>query len=67
MKRDDALKLATKGYEELAKTLAEGRSETLMRYLAVMGRFHSYLFRNCMMIAMRQVLRQQAYSWCYIR
>ena len=54
MKRDDALKLATKGYEELAKALAEGRSETLMRYLGVMGRFHNYSFRNCMMIAMQR-------------
>jgi antirestriction protein ArdC len=54
MRRDDALKLATKGYEELAKALAEGRSETLTRYLAVMGRFHNYSFRNCMMIAMQQ-------------
>ena len=54
MKRDDAVKLATKGYEELAAALAEGRSETLTRYLAVMGRFHNYSFRNCMMIAMQR-------------
>ena len=54
MKRDDALKLATKGYEQLASTLAEGRSETLTRYLAVMSRFHNYSFRNCMMIAMQK-------------
>ena len=54
MKRDDALKLATKGYEELTATLAEGRSETLRRYLAVMGRFHNYSFRNCLMIAMQR-------------
>ena len=54
MKRDDALKLATTGYEELAGALAEGRSETLMRYLGVMGRFHNYSFRNCMMIAMQR-------------
>ena len=56
MKRDEAMKLATNGYEELAKALAEGRSETLTRYLAMMGRFHNYSFRNCMMIAMQKVV-----------
>ena len=56
MKRDEAMKLATNGYEELAKALAEGRSETLTRYLAVMGRFHNCSFRNCMMIAMQKVV-----------
>jgi len=50
MKRDEAIKLASKGFEELEEALKQGRSEILERYLAVMARFHDYSFHNCLMI-----------------
>ena len=40
MKRDEAKDLVTKGLKQLNDALARGRSETLMRYLEVMARFH---------------------------
>jgi len=53
MKREEALELAANGFEELSQALAEGKSEALTAYLNVMSRFHSYSFRNCLLIAMQ--------------
>ena len=50
MKRDDAKRLVTDGLAELEQALASGRSETLEKYLTVMGRFHRYSFGNLMLI-----------------
>jgi antirestriction protein ArdC len=50
MKRDDAKQLVTDGLAELNQALASGRSETLKRYLTVLGRFHRYSFGNVMLI-----------------
>ena len=54
MKRDDAKQLVSEGLEQLNQALASGRSETLTRYLAVMGRFHRYSFGNVMLILMQR-------------
>jgi hypothetical protein len=51
MKREVALKRSEKALEELAEALSQGRSETLIRYLETMSRFHNYSFGNCMLIA----------------
>jgi antirestriction protein ArdC len=51
MKSEDASKLATSALETLAQTLAAGHSEALTAYLAAAGRFHTYSFRNVMLIA----------------
>lgn len=51
MKREEAMKLATNGFDELSQALAKGKSDTLVAYLNVMARFHNYSFRNCLLIA----------------
>lgn len=51
MKREDALKLAEDGLNELTEALKQGRSETLKRILEVAARFPHYSFRNVMLIA----------------
>ncbi len=54
MKREEAMELATNGFEKLCEALAQGKSETLVTYLNVMARFHKYSFRNCLLIAMQR-------------
>lgn len=51
MKREDALKLAEDGLNELTEALQQGHSETLKRFLKVAARFPQYSFRNVMLIA----------------
>jgi antirestriction protein ArdC len=50
MKRDDAKKLVADGLAELSQALANGRSDTLEKYLSVMSRFHRYSFGNLILI-----------------
>lgn len=47
--------------EQLITALNEGRSETLTQYLAAIGRFHRYSFRNVILIA-----SQRAVTYCFI-
>ena len=54
MNREDALKQSEQALEELADALAQGRSDTLVRYLEMLSRFHHYSFGNCMLIALQQ-------------
>jgi antirestriction protein ArdC len=54
MKREEAMELATNGFDKLSDALAQGKSETLVTYLNVMARFHKYSFRNCLLIAMQR-------------
>lgn len=51
MNREDVLKQSEQALEELAEALAQGRSDTLVRYLEMLSRFHQYSFGNCMLIA----------------
>ena len=50
MKRDDAKQLVSDGLAELNEALSKGQSQTLVRYLSVMSRFHRYSFGNLMLI-----------------
>ena len=51
MKRDEATKLAEQGLADLNAALQQGASDTLVRYLDVLARFHHYSFGNVMLIA----------------
>ncbi len=51
MKREEATKIAETALTELTEALAEGKSETLLKYLDMVAKFHHYSFGNCMMIA----------------
>ena len=48
---EDARKRIDESLEQLATALENGQSETLKRYLAVMGRFHRYSLGNQLLIA----------------
>ncbi len=50
MKAEQAKKLTDKALEELATALDQGKSESLMAYLATVARFHRYSFGNIMLI-----------------
>lgn len=50
MNAEQARKLAHEGFERLSRELQQGRSETLVAYLAALGRFHAYSFANVMLI-----------------
>ena len=54
MNRDEALKQSELALEELADALAQGRSDTLVRYLEMLSRFHHYSFGNCLLIAIQR-------------
>jgi antirestriction protein ArdC len=54
MKREEAMELATHGFDKLSDALAQGKSDTLVTYLNVMARFHKYSFRNCLLISMQR-------------
>lgn len=54
MNREDALKQSEQALEELSQALAQGRSDTLVRYLSLLSRFHHYSFGNCMLIAIQR-------------
>lgn len=51
MSREDALQRSAEALDELADALSQGRSDTLVRYLETMSRFHDYSFGNCLLIA----------------
>jgi hypothetical protein len=51
MTADALKKITTDALDTLAALLDEGHSEALTAYLALAGRFHSYSFRNVMLIA----------------
>lgn len=51
MRAEDAQKLATSTLDELAAALERGQSAQLKAFLAAAARFHSYSFRNVMLIA----------------
>ena len=54
MRHEEALELATNGFEELSQALAGGKSESLTAYLEVMARFHNYSFRNSWLILLQR-------------
>jgi len=50
MKAEDTQSIIDGALDGLAQDLAAGRSEQLTRYLAFLGRFHSYSFGNILLI-----------------
>jgi hypothetical protein len=54
MKSEEIKRLTTKAIEELRVALSAGRSEALIRYLAVMARFHRYSLHNVMLITQQK-------------
>ena len=53
MKKDDAKQLADQAIRALQEELKAGRSESLLKYLDAMSRFHNYSWNNCMLIALQ--------------
>src|SRR6266704_5061716 len=51
MNSENIKKVTNQAIEQFITALNEGRSETLTQYLAAIGRFHRYSFRNVMLIA----------------
>lgn len=54
MNREEALKKSDDALLELAEALQQGKSDTLLRYLETLSRFHRYSFGNCMLIALQK-------------
>jgi antirestriction protein ArdC len=51
MNSENIKRVTNQAIEQLITALNEGRSETLAQYIAAIGRFHCYSFRNVMLIA----------------
>lgn len=54
MKSDEALRQTEQAVDELIKALEEGRSETLVKYLEMLSRFHRYSIGNCILISIQR-------------
>lgn len=54
MNREEALKKSDDALKELSESLRQGKSETLLKYLSMLSRFHHYSFGNCMLIVMQR-------------
>lgn len=54
MNRDECLRKSDDALQELAQSLQDGKSESLIKYLDLLGKFHKYSFGNCMLIALQR-------------
>ncbi len=54
MNRDEALKKSDEALQELASALKQGKSDSLLKYLDTLSRFHQYSFGNCLLIAVQR-------------
>ena len=54
MKSQKVKKICKQAFDELVAAVEAGKSETLLQYLRVMGRFHRYSFGNQMLIQMQR-------------
>ncbi len=54
MKNDQARALAEDALGQLANALKDGRSDTLVRYLRTLSRFHTYSFGNALLILVQR-------------
>jgi antirestriction protein ArdC len=50
MQREEAQKIAADALARLTESLAQGKSESMTRYLAALAKFHKYSFGNVLMI-----------------
>jgi hypothetical protein len=53
MKSQEVQQIATSAITDLVAALEAGHTETLLRYLAAMGRFHRYSLHNLLLIALQ--------------
>ncbi|MHB8902926.1 MAG: ArdC-like ssDNA-binding domain-containing protein [Thermoguttaceae bacterium] len=53
MKRDDVKTITDQAIQDLRQELQAGHSDTLKRFLNMMGRFHNYSWHNCLLIAVQ--------------
>ncbi|MFO0915915.1 MAG: ArdC-like ssDNA-binding domain-containing protein [Pirellulales bacterium] len=54
MNREEIQDRVESAYEELAKALEAGKSETLIQYLKMCSRFHQYSLGNCILIYLQK-------------
>ena len=54
MNREEALKRSEEALDQLAQALEQGKSDTLVRYLETLSRFHQYSFGNTLLIAIQR-------------
>lgn len=54
MKKTEVSELVTNGINQLSEALQAGKSATLVEYLNVMARFHSYSFNNILLITLQK-------------
>ena len=54
MKEDRAKKLAEQALSDLKAELDAGMSDTLLKFIECLSRFHQYSWMNCMLIALQQ-------------
>lgn len=54
MNHEEAQQASSLAIDELVKALEQGKSETLLAYLAMLAKFHNYSFGNCLLIAIQR-------------
>ncbi len=54
MQREDVQERATAAFEELVAALEAGKSDRLLAYLDMLGKFHRYSFGNCLLIMLQR-------------
>lgn len=54
MQREEVQERATAAFEELVAALEQGKSEQLLAYLDLLGKFHRYSFGNCILIMLQR-------------
>jgi hypothetical protein len=54
MNRDEALKCSKEALVQFAQALEQGKSDTLVKYLETLSRFHQYSFGNTLLIAIQR-------------
>ena len=52
--KEEAMKRSDDALHELAEALKQGKSDTLLKYLDMLGRFHQYSFGNCILITLQK-------------
>lgn len=54
MQREEVQERATAAFDELVAALEEGKSDRLLAYLDMLGKFHRYSFGNCLLIMLQR-------------
>jgi antirestriction protein ArdC len=54
MNREEAVKRSEEALDQLAQALEQGKSDTLVKYLETLSRFHHYSFGNTLLIAIQR-------------